>query len=217
MGRHRSTISRELRRNCSRHDGAYRFQRAQEQANARRSHSRRKSHFTTTDWALIESMLRERLSPEQISGRLRATGRLDISHETIYLRIWRDKRRGGRLYRHFRRKQKYRKRYGTNEKRGRLAGKRHITERPASVELRRKIGHWEVDTVSGSGSKHCIVTVVERVTGHVLIGKLRDHTVPALNKRAIQLIAQHRPFSRPSPQTTAPSFTDTKTSRTPPA
>ena len=156
MGRHRSTISRELRRNCSRHDGGYRYQRAQEQANGRRSRSRRKSHFTAADWKLIETLLREKLSPEQISGRLRREGRLLISHETIYMHIWRDKKRGGRLYRHLRQRPKYRKRYGTNEKRGRLAGKRHISERPAAVERRRQIGHWEIDTVSGTGSKHCV-------------------------------------------------------------
>lgn len=191
MRRHRSTISRELRRNCSRHDGGYRFERAQEQANGRRSRSRRKSHFTAADWKLIERLLRDKLSPEQISGRLRRDGRLHISHETIYLHIWRDKKRGGQLYRHLRQRPKYRKRYGTNEKRGRLAGKRHISERPAAVERRRQIGHWEIDTVNGTGSKHCTVTVVERVSGYVRIGKLRDHTVAALNERTIKLIRQN--------------------------
>jgi IS30 family transposase len=191
MGRHRSTISRELRRNCSRHDGGYRYQRAQEQANGRRSRSRRKSHFTAADWKLIETMLREKLSPEQISGRLRLEGRLLISHETIYMYIWRDKTRGGRLYRHLRQRPKYRKRYGTNEKRGRLAGKRHISERPAAVERRREIGHWEIDTVSGTGSKDCVVTLAERVSACVRIGKLSDHSVAALNNRTIKIIRQH--------------------------
>lgn len=190
MGRHRSTISRELRRNCSRHDGAYRLQRAQEQANGRRSHSRRKSHFTAADWQLIHDYLRADLSPEQVSGRLRRDGRLHISHETIYVHIWRDKWRGGQLYRHLRQRPKYRKRYGTNEKRGRLAGKRHISERPAAVEHRYQLGHWEMDTVSGMGSKHCVVTLVERVAGCVLVGKLPNHTVSALNRRVIQLIQE---------------------------
>jgi len=79
------------------------------------------------------------------------------------------------FYRHLRQRPKYRKRYGTNEKRGRLAGKRHISERPAAVELRRELGHWEMDTVSGPG-KHGVATLVERATGGVLIAKLADHT-----------------------------------------
>lgn len=190
MGRHRSTISRELRRNCSRHDGSYRFKRAQEQANGRRSRSRRKSHLTAADWKLIEDLLRADLSPEQVSGWLRRHGLVNVSHETIYIHIWTDKHRGGTLYRHLRQRPKYRKRYGTNERRGRLAGKRHISERPAVVEQRQEPGHWEMDTVAGSGSKHCVLTLVERVTGCVLIAKLPDHTAAALNRRVIQLITE---------------------------
>src|SRR5205085_2407942 len=71
MQRHRSTISRELRRNGSRHDDSYRFTRAQEQANGRRSRSRRKSHFGTVEWNLVDTLLREKFSPEQITGWLR--------------------------------------------------------------------------------------------------------------------------------------------------
>jgi IS30 family transposase len=188
LGRHRSTIARELRRNGSRHDGSYRLLRAQEQANGRRSRSRRKSHFTDADWQLITSLLRADLSPEQISGRLRVEGRLEVSHETIYQYIWRDKHHGGQLYRRLRHRPKYRKRYGTREKRGKLPGKRHISERPRAVERRRQLGHWEIDTVVGTGTKDCIVSLVERSTGFVLIGKLHDRTVASLNRRAIELI-----------------------------
>lgn len=189
MGRHRSTISRELRRNGSRYDGSYRFQRAQEQANGRRSRSRRKSRLSPADWKLIEDLLRADLSPEQVSGWLRRHGLVNVSHETIYIHIWTDKHRGGQLYRHLRQRPKYRKRYGPYEKRGRLAGKRHISERPAAVELRRELGHWEMDTMSGAaGTKHCVMTLAERATGCVLIGKLPDHTAAALNRKAIEMI-----------------------------
>lgn len=192
MGRHRSTIYREIRRNSTHRDGAYRPHRAQEAANGRRRRSRKHSQFTDQDWQLVEELLRSDLSPEQVSGWLARHGLLSISHETIYQHIWRDKRRGGNLWRHLRQRPKYRKRYGTYEKRGRLAGKRHISQRPAAVERRRAIGHWEVDTVSGAGSKHCIVTLVERATGCTLIAKLADHTKTQLNRRAIQLIREQR-------------------------
>ena len=52
MGRHRSTITRELRRNSTPYDGAYRPSRAQEQANGRRSRSRRNSQFSKQQWRL---------------------------------------------------------------------------------------------------------------------------------------------------------------------
>src|SRR5437868_933555 len=78
MVRHRSTISRELKRNSARHDGAYRPSKAQERTNGRRSRSRRNSHFSATDWTMIEGQLRDHLSPEQISGRLQREGILAI-------------------------------------------------------------------------------------------------------------------------------------------
>ena len=192
MGRHRSTIGREIRRNSTAPDGAYRYARAQEAANGRRRRSRKRSHFTPQQWQMIEKLLRADLSPEQVSGWLARRRLLQISHETIYQHIWRDKRHGGDLWRRLRQRPKYRKRYGTHEKRGRLAGKRHISERPAAVELRRQMGHWEMDTVSGTGSKHCIVTLVERATGCALIAKLADHTKAQLNRRVIQMIREQR-------------------------
>jgi IS30 family transposase len=71
LGRHRSTISRELRRNSSRHDGGYRPSRAVEMTSGRRSRSRRKPHFSRTELRLVERLLRRQWSPDQISGRLR--------------------------------------------------------------------------------------------------------------------------------------------------
>jgi|ERR1043166_1374909 IS30 family transposase len=144
MERHRSTIYRELKRNCCRYDGGYRYERAKEQASARRKRAPRNRRLTAEDWEVIEQLLREDLSPEQVSGLLRRDRTLKVSHETIYQHIWWDKRRGGTLYRHLRQRPKYRKRYGPYEKRGRVAGKRHISERPAAAERRREMdtGRW---------------------------------------------------------------------------
>lgn len=190
MGRDRSTIYRELRRNSTHPDGAYRPFRAQEAANGRRRRTRKHSQFTARQWHMVEDLLRADLSPEQVSGWLARRHLLRISHETIYRHIWRNKRAGGDLWRRLRQRPKYRKRYGTYEKRGRLTGKRHISERPPAVELRRQVGHWEMDTVSGARTKHCIVTLVERATGCLLIAKLTDHTKAELNRHVIRLIRE---------------------------
>jgi IS30 family transposase len=69
-----------------------------------------------------------------------------------------------------------------------MAGKRHISERPRTVEGRRHRGHWEIDTVMGKGSPDCIVTLVERKTGFLMIGKLKDRTTRSLNKKTRRLI-----------------------------
>jgi IS30 family transposase len=189
LGRHRSTISRELARNGSPWDGGYRPSKAQEQANGRRSRSRRNQRFEGSDWQLVTRLLRRDWSPEQVSGRLARRGELSISHETIYRYVWADRAAGGNLHRHLRcATKKRRKRYGRYDSRGRLAGKRAIAERPSSVERRRAVGHWEIDTVMGEGNDHCIVTLVERATGYVLIGKLRSRNARELNRRTIALI-----------------------------
>lgn len=108
---------------------------------------------------------------------------MKISHESIYQHVWRDRERGGRLWEHLRgAHKKRRKRYGRKDSRGRLAGKRMIGERPPEVEERGEVGHWEIDTVHGSG-KACVVTVVERKSGYVLIGKLEACTVARVNGR----------------------------------
>ena len=192
MGRHRSTIAREIARNSSRRDHVYRTRHAQDETNRRRWRSGRNQRFVTSDWDLVIRLLREGLSPEQISGRLRLEGRLTISHESIYRFIRRDKKQGGTLFRLLRQPAKWRKRYRGAEKRGRLMGKRHITTRPAAVERRRQIGHWEMDTIVSTLDRHCVVSLVERVTGCVLIGKLRARSVAATNRRVIQLIRAHR-------------------------
>ncbi len=189
LGRHRSSISREIRRNSCQLDGRYRASKAQERTNGRRSRSRRNQRFTARDFAQVEELIRRQWSPEQVAGHLGRIGQLTISHETIYRHIWRDKREGGLLYAHLRgARKRRRKRYGSYDSRGRLAGKRLIGERPPEVETRREVGHWEIDTVMGMGSKDCIVSIVERKTGLLLIGKLEDRTTESLNRRVIHLI-----------------------------
>ena len=205
LGRHRSTIYREVGRNCSRSDGFYRPQQADSWARTRRSRSRRNYRITDRDWELVEKLLKIDWSPEQIAGRLKRIGRLQISHETIYLHVWTDKRRGGTLYEHLRGATKLRrKRHGTYDSRGRLAGKRPIEDRPASADNRSRVGHWEADTMLGDG-KPCVVTLVERKTGYVQIGKLNARTTQQLSRRTIQLI-QRQP--RPVRTVTADNGTE---------
>lgn len=187
LGRHRSTVCREIRRNASA-DGAYRPSVAGEMTRGRRSRSRRNQHFSAGDWQVVVPWLVQDFSPEQISGWLRRKRELSISHETIYKYIWDDRRRGGTLHRHLRgaRKQR-RKRYGQYDSRGRLAGKRPISERPPGAENRSRVGHLEGDTVLGT-DRHCLLTLVDRKTGFTWIGKLRARTVEATNRAAIALI-----------------------------
>jgi IS30 family transposase len=192
LGRHRSTIGRELARN-TRPDGGYRPAFAQARAGARRWRSRGGDRFTPAEFALVTARLALKWSPEQIAAVLGQTGQLAISHETIYRYIWADKRRGGQLHTHLRGAPKLcRKRYGSYERRGRVTGKRPITARPACVETRRQGGHWEMDTVLGTGDRHCVLSLVERTSGYLVLGKLSARTTAAVTQRTIQLIRRER-------------------------
>jgi IS30 family transposase len=173
LGRSPSTIGRELWRNRSVHDGFYRPSKAQSKAMARRSRTRKKSQFRPQEWAKILAQLKRYWSPKQIQGRRRRLRRKPISHETIYRYVRQNRLRGGDLWRSLRHMSKIgRKHRGSPATRGLLAGKSHISERPPEVELRQEIGHYEGDTVMGPDGRHCILTLVERVTGYVLIKKL---------------------------------------------
>jgi transposase, IS30 family len=186
MRRHPSTISRELRRNARQKANWYRPSDAEEKTRGRRRRSRRNMRFTPADLALVRACLELLWSPEQIAGRLREEGLLHISHETIYRYIWEDRRCGGSLYLRLRgaRKQKW-KRYRSYDSRGRMAGKRHISERPDGAENRSRVGHLEGDTVLGSFDHHCVLTLVDRKTGYVMIGKLPRRTRSATTRRAV--------------------------------
>jgi IS30 family transposase len=155
------------------HDGNYRVDKAQSKAMARRSKSRKKSQFKPSEWTRIAQQIRRYWSPKQVAGRRRLLRRKPISHETIYRYVKRERLRGGELWRSLRHMSKIgRKHRGSPATRGGLEGKRHISERPPEVELREEIGHCEGDTVMGSDGRHCILTLVERVTGYLAIKKL---------------------------------------------
>jgi IS30 family transposase len=192
LGRHRSTLYREVKRNQSAHDGCYRPSHAVEKASGRQHRSRRNWRYGLAEFAPIEALIREELSPEQIVGRSQRQGKRVMSHETIYRWIWRDKRCGGTLWRHLRgARKRRRKRYGRYDSRGRLAGKRPIGQRPAVVESRGRIGDWEIDTMHGRG-KACVVTVVERKTGLVRIGQIQRATKELTLERTVELLWAER-------------------------
>jgi transposase, IS30 family len=193
LGRNPSTISRELKRNRSTHDGCYRYSAAGELYRGRLRRSRRNQHYSQEDFAPVERLIREKLSPAQIVGRANVEGAKIMCHQTIYLWIWADQRGGGTLWRNLRGSRKTkRKRYGQPDSRGRLAGKKLISERPAIVEQRSRLGDLEIDTMHGS-DKACILTIVDRKSGLVRIGPLPQATALHTQARAVELLGPLRP------------------------
>jgi transposase, IS30 family len=188
-----STVSREIARNKKVIDGWYRAELAHSYATTRRKRTRRGFHLAPQCWQVVIELLKQDFSPEQISGSLRLRGSFTVSHETIYQYIYDDERHGGTLFRHLRIVTKtHRKRYRSRDSRGILPGKRHISERPAEVETRLQLGHWEGDTMIGSDLHHGILTLVERKSGFAIIRKLRSRTTATVTQAALVAIREHR-------------------------
>jgi len=169
-----STISRELRRNQG-IDG-YQAETAQRVSDQRRRKARKHHKRLPELEAWVEARLKDDWSPEQIAGSLRVSGYPLVSHEWIYRHIERDKAAGGDLYKHLRhRRKRYRKRYGSQERRGQIIGRVGIEERPPIVDDRSRVGDWEGDTVRGKG-RSSLVTLVERKSLQVVIQKVDQAT-----------------------------------------
>jgi transposase, IS30 family len=183
VGVHKSTISRELKRNHGLR--GYRPQQAERLAVARRL-EKAKPQITLDHWQQVESLLREDWSPEQISLWLAQEEHLLISHEWIYQYVLRDKRQGGDLYRHLRCQKQRKKRYGTYSRRGQLCNRVSIDERPAIVDLRLRLGDWELDTVIGKGHKGALVTLVERKSRLALITKVSGKNADGVKQAILQ-------------------------------
>ncbi len=192
LHRDTSTISREIKRNKRNYDGGYRAETAHEHALAKRKKARRGSQFTMEQWEQVILLIQIDWSPDQISNHFKFNGTFTISHQTIYKLIKDDKKAGGSLHKHLRNTRKQRrKQYKSHDSRGVLPGKRNISERPKEVEHRLVVGHWEGDTVIGNDGHHCVLTLVERKSGFVIIKKLSARTAEGVVNAAFDAIYEH--------------------------
>ncbi len=192
IGKDRSSIGRELRRNGAggRYGGKIAGTRATKR---RRAASSRRHRLTPEIQAMIDQKLRdEQWSPEQISFRLRQEQQQSISPESIYLYIWRDKSAGGDLWTHLRQQKKRRKRYGSNDRRGVIAGRVSIDERPGVVYERSRIGDWEIDTIIGAKQQGAIVTSVERASRYLVMQPVGSTKAPEVTAALTRMMMPHR-------------------------
>lgn len=165
---HHSTVAREVRRNRS--DDGYHVVAAHRHAVRRRHAASVRPQIDVAAWAIVEKRLREeQWSPEQIAGR----SGVKVSHERIYQYIAADRQRGGDLWTFRRRRRRRRRcRIGTARQRQRFHG-RSIDERPAGIEHRKQVGHWEADSVVGKGPVR-LITLVERKSRYIKLKRVSD-------------------------------------------
>ncbi|MER7461044.1 IS30 family transposase, partial [Micromonospora sp. NPDC126480] len=196
LGRHPSTISREIRRNRHPNSGAYRPHAAQFRAEARRPRPKQGKITRNSELRqFIQDHLGLRWSPEQICQALRAQfpdrPEMHVVHETVYQALYVQGR--GELRRELARAL----RTGRARRRPRRQAQQRtprfvtpmvmISERPAEAEDRAVPGHWEGDLIIGKDGASAIGTLVERATRYVMLlhlpdGRTADHVRDALIK-----------------------------------
>lgn len=191
VGRDKSTVSRELRRN----GGAgreYQPHRAHAAAARRRREAKRPVRMAHAPLAAYaRRKLEASWSPEQIAGRLLIDfppdAKMRVSHETIYRWIRQDKQEGGTLYTRLRQgHRKRRKRYGSKEMRGSIPGRVGIEHRPEVVGERGRFGDWESDTMEGALHRGHIATHVERKSRFLVAAKLADKRAATYARRTVR-------------------------------
>ena len=190
LGRHRSSIAREIRRNAV-HRSTYRAKHASDLTHDRRVNKGERSRKIRADLQIVvEEKLRASWSPEQISGRLRLESGVSLSHETIYQHVLRDARGGGFLryclrfggYKHHRFKK------STTAARTRQR-KKWLKDRPAAANSRSELGHWERDCVLGKRGGDALLTLVDRRSRYTRIRhlkKVNSTTVSAETQAALK-------------------------------
>jgi len=191
LGRGTSTISRELNRN--RVVGPYQPQVAGLLAAARGQRSAANARrVPTAAWQFAREKLAETWSPQQIAGHQRAQHLPQISHQTIYQRIYEDKRAGGHLHLARRIHKQRRKRRGVRERRGTIPNQVSIDQRPAMVDARERYGDGEADLVVGARHSQALVTINERKSRYALLKRVASKQAPIV-RRAI--VTKLRPFA----------------------
>jgi len=186
----RSTITREINRNCDKRNLEYKSDLAQRKCVERGREKRKNKRFTKAIQNYVDAKLSIKLSPEQIVGQARLKGIEMVSHERIYQYVWEDKKNGGQLFSHLRSKGKsYRKRGSLKDRRGIMPDRKHISERPAIVEQKARIGDLEIDTVIGKSHKGALVTINDRKTGMVKISKVKGKNAEDVKNATLNLLS----------------------------
>lgn len=193
IGVSQSSIPRELARNTG--DRGYRHQQAQRKTVERRRATHKPHKMVAELIDIIEHYLYQDWSPEQISGSLLLSELIEISHEQIYQHVWENKKMGGGLYLHLRRRGSKYQRRGSNGKtsRGQIRNRVSIDERPLSVDMKEEVGHWEIDTVIGKGHSGALVTIVERVTLFTVSQRVASKSAAEVTAATIALLT---PFKK---------------------
>ena len=197
IGKDRSVVSRELKRNCDRRSGEYRHDLAQRKYHERQREKPKSIRFTPGVQRAVEELLRQDYSPEQVVGTLRKRDEKTVSTERIYQYVWADKKRGGTLHAHLRSQGKrYRKRGSAKDNRGVIKNRVGIEHRPEVVEKRDRFGDLEIDLIIGKNHSQAILTINDRASGMLRMRKVGSKQADVVSKAVVEELADWEPYIR---------------------
>lgn len=189
LGVHKSTISRELKRNSKKR--SYNANHASILSKERKQESYKHHVFDQNMKQYIDKKLtHNQWSPEQIKGRCDLDRIPMVSVERIYQYIYSNQSEGGSLYLHLRTARRWRKkRLNRKHQRGQIPNRTMISQRPEIVDTKERFGDWEVDTIIGKNHKTAILTVTERKSQFELMVKTDGTKAESVRKQMINLLA----------------------------
>jgi len=189
LGVHKSTISRELKRNSKKR--SYNAVHAIKLSKERKGESYKHRIFNINMQQYInKKLLNYQWSPEQIKGRCDLDGIPMVSIERIYQYIYEEQAKGGVLYLHLRTARRRRKkRLNRKHQRGQIPNRIMIDQRPGEVDTKERFGDWEVDTIIGRNHKTAILTATERKSQFELMVKTDGTKAESIRKEMINLLA----------------------------
>lgn len=193
IGKDKSVLSRELKRNCDMRSKKYDDDLAHRKYQQRQRDKPKHISFTEDVKQLVDALLDQDYSPEQISGRAKIEGRSCVSVERIYQYVWKDKKEGGSLFKHLRQKgRKYRKRGNARDSRGIIKDRVDIDQRPPVVNNKERFGDLEIDTVIGKDHKGALLTINDRASSMAWIAKLNGKNAAELANKTIEVLSPYK-------------------------
>jgi IS30 family transposase len=196
IGRDRSTVWREVRRNRN-SDGDYHARMAHGRAAEKAKRPKGVKLDDVRLCATIADWMDQGWSPKLIAEVLARDHRDDrlarVSHETIYTCLYVQGRGQLRadLHKQLSTKRAARKPRGHSERRGKFSGVLTISQRPAEAADRAVPGHWEGDLILGARGSSAIGTLVERSTRFTILLHLpTDHTAEVVAAAMIEAMSE---------------------------
>ena len=198
MGRHHTTISREIQTNAPpTYKGYYLAHKAHERATERRIETHKRPRLKdepTREYVM--KMIKKGWSPEQISGRItEAHSGLAIGYEAIYQYIYEEQ---PHLVPYLARSHRKRFPRGHSRKhcRSHIPRRTPLEQRPKEVEKRKVIGHWEGDAVVSKQSLAALQIMTERKSRFVRITKISRKTSSKAMNAIIRQLEKYPPRLR---------------------